>query len=68
MRKFADIVDEASISATPWHQLSWSHIREILPLKNPEARDYYVQEVASRRLGVRDLRLMIERKTDHRGY
>jgi hypothetical protein len=26
MRKFAVIVGETEIGATPWHQLSWSHI------------------------------------------
>ena len=66
MRKFAEIIDEDEIGATPWHQLSWSHIRELLPIKNQEARKFYVTETVSRSLGVRDLRLLIERKTYER--
>ena len=66
MRKFAEIVDDNEIGATPWHQLSWSHIRELLPIKSREARQFYVTEAASRHMGVRDLRLMIERKTFER--
>jgi predicted nuclease of restriction endonuclease-like (RecB) superfamily len=66
MRKFGELVSEDEIGATPWHQLSWSHIRELLPIKNPEARKYYATEVAARRLGVRDLHFLIERKTYER--
>jgi predicted nuclease of restriction endonuclease-like (RecB) superfamily len=66
MRKFADLVGEHEIGATPWHLLSWSHIRELLPLRNAEARKFYVAETASRNLGVRDLRRLIERRTYER--
>lgn len=66
MRQFANLVGKDEMGATPWHQLSWSHIRELLPVKNADARNFYVKEAASRHLGVRDLRLLIERKTYER--
>jgi hypothetical protein len=48
MRKFAKIVDDNAIGATPWHQLSWSHIRGLLPIKSQAARWFYVTEAVSR--------------------
>jgi hypothetical protein len=43
-------------------QLSWSHIRELLPLKTIEEKLYYAEEVNKGFLGVRDLRHLIARK------
>ena len=39
-----------------WQQLSWSHIREILPLKEPLQRDFYAQMATLERWSVRTLR------------
>jgi len=65
MVKFArEFSDETS--ATLSHQLSWSHIRELLPLESQEARLFYAEEVAAKRLGVRDLREAIARKAFER--
>ena len=66
MIQFGASVDEKEIVATAWRQLSWSHIREILPLKNREERMFYVAEIAERRLGVRDTKRLIARKTYER--
>jgi len=36
-------------------QLSWAHIVKVLPLKNTEAKQFYLSEAAKHRLGKRDL-------------
>ncbi|MDR0855935.1 MAG: PDDEXK nuclease domain-containing protein [Clostridiales bacterium] len=66
MMKFAREFSDPEISATLSHQLSWSHIREILPLDSTEAKLYYAQETVARNLGVRDLRHLIGRKAYER--
>ncbi len=40
---------------TVCHQLSWSHYRYILPIKNESKRNYYINLAIENRLGVRDL-------------
>jgi hypothetical protein len=55
MVKFAREFPE-EIGATLSHQLSWSHVGELLPLKSAGARACYAGEVAAKRLGVRELR------------
>jgi predicted nuclease of restriction endonuclease-like (RecB) superfamily len=47
-------------------QLSWSHVVEVLSLKTPEARLFYLGEAASRQLGKRELRHIISRKAFER--
>lgn len=47
-------------------QLSWTHVVEVLPLKSPGARLFYLGEAASRQLGTRDLRQLIARKAFER--
>jgi len=54
------------IQATLSPELSWSHIRELLPLKTQAARLFYADEVSSKRLGVRELRHAISRKAFER--
>jgi len=66
MLQFAALVDEQTIVATAWQQLSWSHVRELLPLKDKDAREYYVTEVASRNLGVRELKRLIDTRAYER--
>jgi len=65
MVKFAREVP-AEILATLSPELSWSHVKELLPLKSPEARAFYAAEVAAKRLGVRELREAIGRKAYER--
>ena len=36
-------------------QLSWTHYRRIITVKDPLARDYYINEVETRQLSVREL-------------
>jgi predicted nuclease of restriction endonuclease-like (RecB) superfamily len=66
MMRFADEFPEFSIVATLSTQLSWSHIIELLPLKTSEARLFYAEDAATRRLGVRELRRQISRKAFER--
>ena len=53
-----------------WHtvcaELSWSHYRLILRVDSLEARDYYVNEVVSRQLSVRELERLIKTNTYER--
>ncbi|MDR2855122.1 MAG: PDDEXK nuclease domain-containing protein [Methanomicrobiales archaeon] len=67
MIKFAKLFPDIDFLATLSQELSWSHFIEILPLKSEEARKYYANDAASRRLGVRELRNQISRKAYERG-
>jgi predicted nuclease of restriction endonuclease-like (RecB) superfamily len=62
MMKFAEIFPNAEIVAPLAQQLSWSHFRELIPLKTSEERFFYANEAAARHWGKRELRLSIERK------
>jgi predicted nuclease of restriction endonuclease-like (RecB) superfamily len=65
MVKFARQYPE-EIQATLSPELSWSHVRELLPLRSAEARAFYAGEVAAKRLGVRELRDAISKKAFER--
>ena len=54
--RFYEICPEEQNVATLWQQLSWSHIRELLPLKEPLQRDFYAQLATLERWSVRTLR------------
>ena len=62
MMKFAREFTDDKILATLSQELSWGHIKDILPLKTAEAKLYYAEEAAKGKLGVRDLRHLIARK------
>jgi len=62
MMQFAAQFPDFEIVSTAWTQLSWSHIRELLPLKTIEEKLYYAEEVNKGFLGVRDLQHLIARK------
>ena len=59
MRKFYLIIEKG---ATLWHQLSWSHYRELLSLKNVHEINYYIQMSVNNHLGVRSLHNVIKSK------
>ena len=49
-------------------ELSWTHYRHIITVKNSLARDYYINEAVSRQLSVRKLeRLSIELTKEYGG-
>ena len=62
MMKFAQEFPNFEIIAPLAQQLSWSHFRELIPLKTNNERLFYANEAASRRWGKRELRQSIERK------
>jgi hypothetical protein len=43
MVQFAEVFPDEAIVATLWRQLSWSHFRELLPLKAPLQREFYAE-------------------------
>lgn len=43
MLQFAEAFPDEAIVATLWRQLSWSHFRELLPLKQPLQREFYAE-------------------------
>lgn len=56
MVQFAEVCPDLQIVATLWRQLSWSHIRELLPLKDSLQRDFYAQMATLERWSVRTMR------------
>lgn len=60
MASFYEAFPEERIVATLSQQLSWSHFREILPLKLPLQREYYAQMCRAERWSVRTLRERID--------
>lgn len=43
-----------------WHQLSWSHYRELLPIGNINEINYYISVTEKNSLSVRELREKIK--------
>lgn len=56
MVQFAQVFPSFEIVATLSRQLSWSHFREILPLKQPLEREFYAEMCRIERWSVRTLR------------
>ncbi|MDR2173968.1 MAG: PDDEXK nuclease domain-containing protein [Burkholderiales bacterium] len=66
MMQFAEQFPDFGIVSPLATQLSWSHVVEVLPLKTPEARLFYLGEAATRQFGKRELRQLITRKAFER--
>lgn len=66
MMQFAEQFPDFGIVSPLATQLSWSHIIEVLPLKTPEARLFYLGEAVTRQFGKRELRQLINRKVFER--
>lgn len=60
MIKFAKLYPDKNIVATLSQQLSWSHIVEILPLKENNKRNFYIQMCVMEKWSVRTLRSKIK--------
>jgi len=43
---------DAEIRSTPWSELSWSHLKALMRLPDPEARRWYATEAATQAWGV----------------
>ena len=66
MVRFAELFPAAEIDASVMRQLSWTHFLQLLPLKNPEQRQFYMRQSMLERWSVRELRQQIERKAFER--
>ncbi len=59
MARFAEWMTDEQILATLSQTLSWSHFVELLPIRDPLARDFYAEICRIERWDVRTLRLKI---------
>ena len=59
MRQFYLIIEKG---ATLWHQLTWSHYRELLTFDNIDEINYYIKQTRDYNLSVRELREKIKSK------
>ena len=59
MRQFYWLIEKG---ATMWHQLSWSHYKEILPIKNINVVNYYLDKARRNNLSQRQLHKLIKNK------
>ncbi len=66
MLQFAEQFPDIQIVATLWRQLSWSHFKELIPLKSQKAKLFYAEVSATQGLGIRELRKQISTKTFER--
>ena len=53
---------DQEIVATLSQQLSWSHFKDLLPVRTDEARQFYIDQAVAARLSVRGLRDLIGRQ------
>ena len=66
MSQFANVYKDIEIVSTLSQQLSWSHFRELIRIKDENARYYYAKEAAERRFSRKELRRQISRKAYER--
>jgi predicted nuclease of restriction endonuclease-like (RecB) superfamily len=66
MAQFANVFHDAATVKKSLIGLSWSHICELIRIKDEEARLYYANDAVTRNLGVRELRNQISRKAYER--
>ena len=66
MLQFSEQFEDFSIVVPLSRQLSWSHFLVLLPLKNRQAKQYYVNLSTSELWSVRELRHQVERKAFER--
>ncbi len=63
MRKFFLVFENV---ASVRQQLSWTHIKKILPIKEEGKRNYYINQVIKNRLSVNELQELIRNKSYER--
>ena len=66
MMQFSEQFSDKQMVVTLSRQLSWSHFLAIIPIKNPEAKLFYANQVSNQLMSVRDLRKQIKSKTFER--
>lgn len=60
MMQFAQVLSDEKIVASVMRQLSWTHILQVLPLKDDLQREFYLTLASSERWSVRQLRKEID--------
>lgn len=60
MVQFATLFPDPAIVATLSRQLGWSHFAELIPIKDPLAREFYAEMCRVERWSVRELRERID--------
>ncbi len=60
MMQFAQVLPNEQIVVSVMRQLSWTHILQVLPLKDDLQREFYLTFAASERWSVRRLRKEID--------
>lgn len=60
MMQFAEAFPEMKNVATLWRQLSWSHFKQLISLKEPLQREFYAQMCRIERWSVRELASRID--------
>ena len=60
MKQFYETYCQDELLATLWRELSWSHNRMIMTLKDSEAGKYYLNLAINERLNVRELERQID--------
>lgn len=58
--RFFQVFSEKPIVSTLWRQLTWSHIKEVLPIEDGLKRDFYIEMCKMDRWSVRILRERID--------
>lgn len=66
MVQFAQLFPDLEIVSTLSRELGWSHLKELLTLKDDAARHYYARVAGEERWSVRELRQRIAAKTYER--
>ena len=66
LKRFRQFYLEFQESGSLCHQLLWSHIRYLLPIKNENERNYYINQIILNNLSVRELRSEIKNKAFER--
>lgn len=56
MMQFAAVFPEKGIVATLSRQLTWSHVKELLPIEDPLKREFYIQMCTHEKWSVRTFR------------
>lgn len=60
MLQFAEVYPDEEIVVSLIRQLSWTHFLVLLPIKDPQARDFYAQMCSIERWSVRTLRERVD--------
>ncbi len=60
MMQFAEIFPTKEIVATLWRQLSWSHLKMLIPIEDPLKRSFYIEMCKLEKWSVRTFRQRID--------